>query len=158
MPPLAPKEAKAEALARFVDQGPGHINCAQSVSCYALLVMGHDPDAIVVARYLGGGIAGMGEACGAVTGTAIALGLRDQHLAEEPDGLAHATRARLQELVRDFKVEFGAIRCADLTGCDLTTPEGHDAFVASGANERCAHFVEWMCDQLTPLLLDPEEH
>ena len=151
-----PEEAKAEALARFEDQGPDHINCAQMVVCFAALVMGRDPDLITTARYFGGGIAGTGEACGALTGTAIALGLRDSFLTEEPEDLAPRTRGRLQELVTGFTAEFGARRCADLTGCDLSTPEGHDLFVSSGVNKRCSLFVSWMCDGLAPMLLDPD--
>ena len=153
---VTPEQAKEQALARFSDQGPGHINCAQAVVCYALLLLGKNPESIILARYFGGGIAGMGETCGAVTGTGLALGLRDCGLASAPAELAHCTRTQLQELIRDFTLEHGALRCADLTGCDLTTPEGHDVFVASGANQRCAGYVGWMCDQLTPMLLDPE--
>jgi hypothetical protein len=58
----------------------------------------------------------------------------------------------LQNLMRAFGTAFGALRCFDLTGCDLTTPEGHDAFVKSGANQRCPLFVSWVCDRLPPLL------
>jgi C_GCAxxG_C_C family probable redox protein len=151
---LTPEQAKLVALARFGEKGPGHINCAQAVVCFALHVMGRDLDLLTVARYFGGGLAGMGETCGALTGTTLALGLRDLHATEEPDDLAAGTRARLQELLSEFTREFGARRCADLTGCDLSTPEGHDAFVASGANERCPQYVGWMCDRLAPMLLD----
>ena len=71
------EQAKANALARFAETGPGHINCAQAVVAFSLEVMGEDPDLVVTGRYFGGGIAGMGEVCGAITGAALALGLRD---------------------------------------------------------------------------------
>ncbi len=150
--PLDGAEAKADVLARFADQGPGHINCAQAVLRFALLVTGADPASVALARQFGGGIAGTGETCGAVTGVALALSLRD-HLAGDSARPA-TSRSSLQELMRDFAAQFGALRCRDLTGHDLTTPEGHDAFVASGGNERCAGFVGWMCDRLLPLV-DP---
>lgn len=146
-------EAKIQALARFEDRGPDHINCAQAVVCFASLVMGADPELITVARYFGGGLAGMGETCGAITGTSLALGLRDFLMAEDSEDSMDRTRAQLQDLLRGFAERFGAYRCADLTGCDLSTPEGHDLFVASGANKRCPEFVGWMCDQLAPLLV-----
>ena len=151
--PIAPDEAKAEALERLSDQGPGHINCAQAVLLFTLLVTGSDLDSVALARQFGGGIAGTGETCGAVTGAAFALGLRD-HLAGDAADPA-GTRAALQELVRDFESEFGALRCRDLTGCDLTTPEGHDAFVKGGGPDRCRSFVDWMCDQILPLAGPP---
>ena len=148
--PLSPAEAKTDALAMFTDQGPGHINCAQAVLRFVLLVTGEDPDLIALAKQLGGGIAGTGETCGAVTGAALALGLHD-YLAAEAAGPA-ASRKALQEYTDRFATEFGALRCRDLTGFDLRTPEGHDAFVKAGASTRCRDFVGWMCDQLLPLV------
>lgn len=152
--PLPHAEAKADALAMFSDQGPGHINCAQTVLRFVLLVTGSDPGLTALAQQFGGGVAGTGETCGAVTGAALALGLLD-HLAPEAPGPA-ASRQALQESIQGFTAEFGALRCRDLTGCDLTTPQGHDAFVSSGAHERCRLFVGWMCDRLLPLV-NPED-
>jgi C_GCAxxG_C_C family probable redox protein len=151
-----PEEARTEALVRFNDPGPGHINCAQAVVCFALLVQGRDPGLLTAARYFGGGVAGTGETCGAITGAALALGLRDMHLAEEAPELRPRTTERLQELIRGFTVEFGARRCNDLTGFDLSTPEGHDAFMESEARKRCQEYVGWMCDGLAPMLLDAD--
>lgn len=151
---ITPEQAKAEAMARFKDPGPDHINCAQAVLCFALLVQGHDPGLLTTARYFGGGVAGMGETCGAISGTALALGLRDMHLTEEAPELRPRTTDRLQELIRGFDLEFGARRCIDLTGFDLSTREGHDAFMGSESRNRCQEYVSWMCDRLTPLLLE----
>jgi len=153
---MTPEQAKAEALVRFNDPGPDHINCAQAVACFALLTLGADQELVKAARYLGGGVAGTGETCGAVTGTALALGLRDMPVTDkDSEETATRTREYLQGLLRDFTVEFGACRCNDLTGFDLSTPEGHDAFMASEARGRCKDYVGWMCDQIAPLLLDP---
>ena len=149
---LTPEEAKADTLARFIDPGPDHINCAQAMVHYALLVMGEDLDLMTAARYLGAGVAGLGETCGAITGTALALGFRDYHTASDDPDLQPSTAESLRELARDFIDEFGACRCIDLTGFDISTPEGRDAFGVSEARERCADYVSWMCDQLTLLL------
>jgi C_GCAxxG_C_C family probable redox protein len=151
---MSSEQARADVLARFVDQGEGHINCAQAVVRFSLLVQGHDPDLVLAARYFGGGIAGTGETCGALTGTALALGLRDFHLGGGPPGLRADTVELLSELIRDFTVEFGARRCIDLTGFDLRTEEGHVAFVKSEARQRCAEYVGRMCDHLAPILAD----
>jgi C_GCAxxG_C_C family probable redox protein len=150
---MSPEQAKIDALARFTDPGPDHLNCSQAVVHFALLVQGRDPNLVTAARYFGGGIAGMGEACGAVTGAALALGLRDLALAEENADLRPRTTEALQELMRGFAGAFGTRRCLDLTGYDLSTPEGHEAFGESEARKRCADYVGWMCDRLTPMLL-----
>lgn len=145
-------EAQAQALARFQDQGSGHINCGQAVLLFALLRMGEDPDLIMEARYLGGGIAGMGEICGVLNGAALALGMRDLMLTEggvaEPPSAAEA----LKGIVRDFNQEFGACRCRDLTGYDLSNPESMAAFKSSEIRSRCADYVRWACERLDPLL------
>jgi len=158
------EQAKANALARFAQTGPDHINCAQAVVAFALELMGEDPELVTVAGYLGGGIAGMGEACGAVTGSALALGLRDylghssdHHGEDHPelqdeDHGADPTRDALQALLRDFPGEFGTRRCAELTGHDLSTVEGMDLFRKSEIRERCSTYVGWVCDQIAPLL------
>ncbi len=148
--PMSPTEAKTDALAMFTDQGPGHINCAQAVLRFVLLVTGSDPGLMALARQFGGGVAGTGETCGAVTGAALSLSLRDYQAAEAAGPAA--SRKALQDYVDRFIAEFGTARCRDLTGFDLRTAEGHDAFVKAGGNENCRDFVGWMCDQLLPLV------
>lgn len=145
-------EAKAEALARFEDQGPAHINCAQAVLCFALRVTGEDDDLLTVAKYLGGGIAGMGEACGALTGAAMALGVRDRALAQAGSAEPPPAVDGLRAIVRDFRAGFGACRCRDLTGYDLSDPEAMKEFRASDIRHRCSEYVGWACDRLLPLL------
>lgn len=152
MTAMKPEHAKADALARFADPGPDRVNCAQAVLRFALLVTGLDPDLVVTGRYFGGGMARMGEACGAVTGAALALGLRDSRLTEQVTDGPALTSDRLQDLLRDFAAEFGSRRCVELTGHDLSTPEGYGLFRTSEAHERCAGYVGWVCDRLAPLL------
>jgi C_GCAxxG_C_C family probable redox protein len=151
---MSPSEAKVDVLALFSDQGPGHVNCAQAVLRFVLLVTGSDTELVALARQFGGGVAGTGETCGAVTGAALALSLRDY---QAPDAVGPAaSRKALQDFTSRFAAEFGALRCRDLTGFDLTTPEGHDAFVRAGGNDKCRDFVGWMCDQMLPLV-SPED-
>jgi C_GCAxxG_C_C family probable redox protein len=146
------EQAKANALARFADTGPDRVNCSQAVLCYALEVMGHDCDLATVAKYFGGGIAGMGEACGAVTGAAMAAGARDYYAeGKGPDRTAE-TKAALQKAMKGFTDKFGFCGCRDLTGYDLSTPEGFTAFKMSEAHDRCQLYVAWMMDEIAPLL------
>ncbi len=69
---------EAAALAGFADMGPGRLNCAQVVVRFAAILLGAGEDSVVLARHMGGGMTGMGEVCGALSGTALSLGLRDQ--------------------------------------------------------------------------------
>jgi C_GCAxxG_C_C family probable redox protein len=144
-------QAKAEALARFEDQSPAHINCAQAVLCFALRLNGEDDDLLALAKYLGGGVAGTGEACGALTGAALALGARDRVLAQPGSAEPPSAVDGLRAIVRDFGERFGACRCRDLTGYDLSDPEAMKEFKASEIRHRCSDYVGWACDRLTPL-------
>ena len=145
-------QAKEEAIAGFLERGPGHLNCAQAVVHFALRSLGRDPGLALAAHYMGGGMARMGHTCGAVSGAAIALGLRDLTAPEgEPHDAAEAT-LWLQSLIRDFDQEFFAVGCLELTGHDLSTREGYRAFAKSDAQPRCAHYVAWAIDRLSDIL------
>jgi C_GCAxxG_C_C family probable redox protein len=148
-------QAKNKALARFADPGPDHINCSQTVLCFALELMGHDCDLLTLASYFGGGIAGMGEACGAVTGAMMAAGARDYYAGSQDPDRARVNKEALQEAMRAFTGEYGSCRCRDLTGYDLSTDEGFKAFKESEAKDRCPLFVGFMIDRVAPLLMPP---
>ena len=144
--------AKAEALARFQAPSPEHINCGQAVLVYALLRLDEDPDAIVEAKYFGGGVAGMGELCGVLNGVALALGVRDLALSDRGEQPPADTHDKIRAIYREFADAFGSRRCLDLTGFDLTTPEGMTAFKMSDIKPRCTDYVAWAIDRLEPLL------
>jgi C_GCAxxG_C_C family probable redox protein len=154
MAQIAQEQAKTHALARFAATGPDHVNCAQAVVAFALEMMEEDPEFVVTGRYFGGGVAGMGEACGAITGAALALGLRDNRESETDADRPGATTDQLKALIRDFGSEFRARSCADLTGHDLSTPEGRELFMKSEIREKCSNYVGWVCDRLAPLLVE----
>lgn len=143
-------EAKAQALAGYLDPGPKHLNCAQAVMLSGLLVMDEDPRLISTTGYLGGGMARMGQVCGALSGAAVTLGLRD-HLAgdELPKNSGFDP---LQQLVRDFEEQFGAVTCRGLVGCDISSAEGFRQAKKSKALDRCPEFVAWTIDRLSQML------
>ena len=148
----ASQQAKEAALARFRDMGPGHVNCAQAVVRFASMVLGADQDSVVLARYFGGGITRMGQVCGALSGSAISLGLRDRCLGLSwPDGASPDTE-KLQQLFRQFEAEFGALTCRELVGYVTDTPEGYDTFRAGGKYVSCEGYVSWACDHLYDIL------
>lgn len=82
-----------------------------------------------IATPFGGGIGGRGAVCGAVVGSVMAIGLR--HGREEPWQPRDKAYALAQEFCQRFEEEMGHLSCRDLTGMDLSTPEGRDAFYSS---------------------------
>jgi len=145
------EEAKAETLAGFSDRGPDHINCAQAMVHLTMGILGRDKSVITAAQYLGGGVSSTGGTCGAVTGSALALGLRDYYEGADANSVAR-TKEALQDLIASFEQEFGACACRDLTGHDLLTPEGMEEFKNSEASQRCPVYISWMSDHLFPIL------
>jgi C_GCAxxG_C_C family probable redox protein len=146
------EEAKAKALAGYLDPGPGHLNCAQTVLLFGLLAMDQDPAGIGSASYLGGGMARMGEACGALSGAAVVLGVRKQSGREEGSQNPNETFEFLQQLFRDFEATFGSVTCKGLLGQDISTAEGFREAKRSQALARCPEFVTWAMDRLAPLV------
>jgi len=82
-----------------------------------------------IATAFGGGIGGTGSVCGALVGAVMAIGIRyGRRDPSEKDARAYALT---QELRRRFEAEMGHVDCRDLTGMDLSTPEGVKRFYGS---------------------------
>lgn len=156
MKPSSREAAKAEALAGFRDAGPGHLNCSQAVMLSGLLMMGEDPSSIGIAGYLGGGMVRSGNVCGALSGGIVTLGLLDQPAPDGREKDSGVNRAAvtdaLQQFMRDFELEFGAVTCRELTGYDISTPEKYREARAAKALDRCPEYVSWACDRLATIL------
>ena len=70
-----------------------------------------------------------GEVCGAVVGALMCIGIKHgREEPEQPDAEAYALARRF---LRAFGDEMGSIQCRDLTGFDLSTREGLQAYRAS---------------------------
>jgi C_GCAxxG_C_C family probable redox protein len=146
------EHAKAQALARYLDPGSKHLNCAQAVMLSGLLVMDQDPESICVAGYLGGGVVRMGQVCGALTGAAVTLGLRDRQSGRGLPKSSDLTFDALQRLMREFESEFGAVTCQELLGWDISSQQGFREAKRHQALSRCPQYVTWTCDCLAAIL------
>lgn len=99
-------------------------NCAQSTYVPLSEDWGYSVNP-KTASCFGGGIGGLGEACGLLTGSLMALGLlvgTDEPADQETKARANATARRFIEA---FRKENGTIRCNDILGLDMSTPEGN---------------------------------
>jgi C_GCAxxG_C_C family probable redox protein len=95
------------------------------------------------AMALNGGIAYSGATCGAITGAALAVGMLDEGRIADHREAKRAARETIAGTIRDFEQAFGATTCRALIGVDLTTDEGHRAFIESGAwRDGCMRQIE----------------
>lgn len=110
---------------RAVEQFMGGLNCSQAVLAQYAEAGGLDQElAMRIASGFGGGMGGLGETCGAVTGAVMAIGL----VTAGPEPRDPADKMRTSALVRAFLDEFrrrhGTCTCRALLGVDIGTAEG----------------------------------
>jgi len=103
-----------------------------------------------------GGIGGQQQApCGAVSASAVYLGLRHRCPLTEQQQAAQArlaARRDASELVKSFIEKFGTIICRDLIGFDFSKPEEYRQFRESGAwREKCDKYVQFAIEKLYEL-------
>jgi len=119
----------------------GDRNCAQCVLAALSDRTGLDEEtARRIAAGFGGG-ARSGELCGAIAGAVMALGLAagDDPRCGKPGS---SVTAMTQQLVRDFRETYGAVRCAELIR-------------AAGGSRRCDEFIAF-CAAKAAALIDQE--
>lgn len=142
---------KVEAALACFREG---FSCSQSVLTTWSGEFGLEREtALRAASAFGGGMAGLGEVCGAVTGALIVIGLKHGQTEAKDKEAKDRNYARVQELMARFRSRNGALLCRELLGCDLTTPEGREAAKQKGLfTERCPRFVRDAAELLEEIL------
>jgi len=105
-------------------------NCAQAVFAACGPYEGlSERMCLTLAGPFGGGMGRMGETCGAVTGAMLVLGARHgQGMVTDPSPARGPFYERVAAFGNAFRECHGSLRCRELTGCDLRTPEGQEQF------------------------------
>jgi C_GCAxxG_C_C family probable redox protein len=97
--------------------------------------------ALRVAGAFGGGMARMGEQCGAVTGAFMVIGLKYGKVKAGDEAARERTYGLAREFVTRFSARHGSIRCRELLGYDLSDPEER-----KGAHQK--GLFDTLCPQL----------
>lgn len=104
-------------------------NCAQALlSAFASRFGMSEEEALRLATPFGGGMARMGEVCGAVSGALMALGLNHGYSRQEDKAAKETCYRTANAFAARFRARHGSIVCRELLGCDLTSPEGTARF------------------------------
>jgi C_GCAxxG_C_C family probable redox protein len=120
-------------------------NCAQSVLFAFCDDLHLDQDmALRLACGFGGGMGGKQQVCGAISGGAIAIGLKHGSGEGQDKKAAGKCYERVWKLMSRFEAKHGSCICRTLlNGCDLSTPEGWRHFKeADLRNKICKGCVE----------------
>jgi len=100
-------------------------SCSQAVFAAFSGDFGLDRDmSLRLSQPFGGGMAHLGEACGAVSGAFMILGLKSGRTRADDLAARDRTYALQQRFAEKFKALHGSIPCRCLLGLDLGTAEG----------------------------------
>jgi len=98
--------------------------CSQAIlATYAELFALDRELALKLAAGFGGGMGCTADTCGAVTGAFMVLGLRYGNTVPVRSA-KEAAYQWVRQFSERFKGRHGSLRCRDLLGCDISTPEG----------------------------------
>jgi len=118
-------------------------NCAQSVLKAVLEEKGMFFDeAMSLSSGFGGGIAGEGRTCGAVTGAIMAIGALNGLHGEDVVQAKKRTYEISSMLIERLKEKFKTTQCYELIGVDMKDPEAKKAARDRGVfSDQCSEFV-----------------
>jgi C_GCAxxG_C_C family probable redox protein len=129
-------------------------NCSQAVLSTFGPALGLDRDtALKVAAAFGGGVAGRGDTCGAVSGALMVIGLSYGRTRTDDEEAKERAYSLAQNFMKEFESRHGSVFCRDLLGYDISTPDG----LASVGQENlgttlCPNFVADAAEILEELL------
>lgn len=116
-----------------VKQFEAGFNCAQSVLLAFALELGLPEElASKLAQAFGGGMALMGDACGAVIGGLMVIGLKYGKVKPEDASAREKTYSLAREFFRSFRTRHGSLLCRELLGVDLSQEGGYERAAAQG--------------------------
>ncbi len=96
-------------------------NCAQSVLLSFAADFGlEEKFASSISQAFGGGLARLGEICGAVSGGLMVLGLKYGKVRPDDDAARDITYQLAREFIASFRKKNGSVMCRELLGLDLS--------------------------------------
>jgi C_GCAxxG_C_C family probable redox protein len=136
---MTPKEQLAH------DYFYGGCNCAQSVFAAFHEEMGLDEDtALQLMAPMGGGVGGLREICGAVSGAAMALNMASGGIERGNQQQKEQLYVRVKAVAEKFRVEYSTLNCGRLLELNdiqaQSTPAVRDAKYY--AERPCGKYVE----------------
>ncbi len=99
-------------------------SCSQAVLEPFCEDMGMERDtALKISQSFGGGMAHMGETCGAVTGALMVIGLQFGRTKAEDTEAKEQTYTTVHEFIKRFKARYDSIVCKEILGYDVSKDE-----------------------------------
>ena len=149
---MTEQEALELARATFITEDNTY-GCAETTSIVLQQAYGlPQADDSSAAMALNGGVAWSGGACGAITGAALAVSRLAARRIDDHREAKRTARNIIVRLMADFRAEYGHVNCRDLLGLDISTEEGHAAFIEGQVwHTVCMSQIEFAIRKLVPL-------
>ncbi len=117
-------ESMSEKLEKMFAIKKAGANCAQAVACAFCEDYGvSEADMMRMSATMGAGMC-VGEVCGAAVGGMIILGLKYGSVDASDKESKKICKQKGREYMQRFRDTFGMVRCQNLLGHDINTPEG----------------------------------
>lgn len=150
------QQDKAQAAGDFFRQG---YNCAQSVAAAFAPEMGlRQEDVLKMSSSFGGGMGGLREVCGAVSGMFLVMGAVQGYASSEDPQAKKEHYARLQAMAKRFTDTFETLNCGQLLASHEVQPEAVPALRTEEYYKKrpCARYVE-ACAAILQEALQPHK-
>lgn len=136
-----PPNREEEALANMQKYG----SCCSGVLATFSPELGINKEkSAALGRGMAGGIGGLGNVCGAVSGAVMVIGLKMTSKDNVTDKAAvFKTMEAAKKFCSEFEARNGSIQCRELLGYDISTPEGQEAAMKNqDGYSKCPGFVQ----------------
>ena len=142
--------SRGEAVALMQKYG----SCCSGVLAAYASEVGMDQDlAGAVGRGMAGGVGGLGNVCGAVSGAVMAIGLKMTNAGNINDvDTGFKTMEVAREFVARFEEQHSSIQCRELIGHDISSREKSALAMKENAFAKCPGYVESAVKILDELL------
>jgi len=126
-------------------------NCTQSVFS-SFLPSKQESIGYRIGEVFGGGITGLGNVCGAITGALMVIGYYHGRMTAKDNKTKQLARSLADQFLERFKEVHGDIFCRTLLGYDISTPEKLDKARKEEAFQNCSTFVATAVEILEDVL------
>lgn len=137
---ISPENRVAEALSLMREYGSC---CSGVLAAYAPELGMEKALAGRAGRGMAGGIGGLGNVCGAVSGAVLVIGLKNANedtITDMKTGYEIMDTAK--EFIAKFEERHSSIQCRELIGYDISTLEKSAAAMKENAFANCPKFIE----------------
>ncbi|NOQ25685.1 MAG: hypothetical protein GQ564_10030 [Bacteroidales bacterium] len=143
---------RSEKALEYFNNG---FNCSQSVIIsFSDILEIEEEKALRIAAGFGGGMGGMQETCGAVTGSIMVIGFLKGKYKDGDDDSKDLTNELIKEFTRKFIDRYKSINCKKLIDVDLSTKEGKDKAVEEDVfAKKCTTFINHAVELLEEILI-----